>query len=218
MRGLGLGGAIRLRLHRLARVEQPALRPIQLVVGLALVRLDARDRLPRLFLPRILGALLFLRGPAFGGDLLALPGDPLRRVVGGADLQVEADHGLLLPMLLALQRRRGGLGRGNPEVDGRELVAHAVDRRALLVGALAQFLDLALGRQDACRLGAHAALDDVGAAEDVALERDHGAGDLAGGGARRLEVRRHPGVRQHGPDHVRDRTGHRDDVGERRQA
>ncbi len=143
---------------------------------------------------------------------------PLRRVAGRADLQVEADHGLFLPMLLALERRGRGLGRGNPEVDRRELVAHAVDGRALLVGALAQFLDLALGREDALRLGAHAALDDVGAAEDVALERDHGAGHLASGVARRVEVRRHPGVREHGADHVGDRPGHADDIGERRQA
>ena len=101
-------------------------------------------------------------------------------------------------MLLALQRRRRRLGRGDPQVDRGELLAHAIDRGALLVGALAQLLDLALGRENALRLGAHAALDDVDAAEDVALERDHGAGHQPRGVPSRLEVGRHPGVGENG--------------------
>ena len=177
VRRLGFGRAVRLRLHRLARVEQPALRAIQLVVGLALVGLDPGDRLPRLFLSRVLRPLLFLRRTSLDGDLLALPRDPLRRVVGRSDLQIEADHRLFLPMLLALQRRRRRLGGGNPQVDRGELFPHAVDGGMLLVGALAQLLDLALGREDALCFGAHAALDDVDAAEDVAFERDDGAGN-----------------------------------------
>ena len=125
--------------------------------------------------------------------------DPLRRGVRGSNLQVEADHGLFLPMLLALQRRRRRLRRRDPQVDRDELFAHAVDGRALLVGALAQLLDLALGREDALRFRPHAALDHVEAAEDVALERDDRAGHQTRGVPGRVEVGRHPGVREDGP-------------------
>ena len=125
----GFRRPVRLRLHRLAGIEQPALRAIQLVVGLALIGLDPDDRLPRFILSRVLGALLFFSRASFDGDLLALPRDALRRAVGRSDLQVEADHGLFLPMLLALQRRRRRLRGRDPQVERDELFAHAVDGR-----------------------------------------------------------------------------------------
>ena len=120
-------------------------------------------------------------------------------------------------MLFALQRHRRRLGGGDPQVDRGEVFAHALDRGALLVGALAQLLDLALGRQDALRFGPHAALDDVSAAEDVAVERDHGAGDQPCGVASRVEVGRHPGVRENGFDDVGHGTRNADEIGQRRE-
>jgi hypothetical protein len=54
---LGFRGAPGLRLSSFARLEQPALRLIQSIVGGALLCLDSRDRRPRLLLARFLGAL-----------------------------------------------------------------------------------------------------------------------------------------------------------------
>ncbi len=103
VRRLRFGRAVGLRLHRLASIEQPALGAIQLVVGLALIGFDPGDRLPGLFLPRVLRPLLFLGSTALDGDLLAFAGDALGRVASRANLQVEADHRLLLPVLFTLQ-------------------------------------------------------------------------------------------------------------------
>ena len=64
---------------------------------------------------------------------------------------------------------------------------------ALGVGALAQLLDFPLGREDAARLGAGAALDDVGAAEDVAVERGDRRGRARGRVPRRLVAAGNPG-------------------------
>ena len=208
---------VRLCLHLLARVEEAALRAIQLVVGLALVRFNPGDRLLRLFLSRILRPLLVLRRAALDGNLFPLPRDPLRCLAGRSDLQIEAEHGLFLAMLLALQQRGCGLGAGDAQVDRGELLPHAFDGSALVIGALAQLLDFALGREDALCLGAHATLDDVETAEDVAVERHDGPWNGARGIAGRIEVRRNPGVREHRADHVGDRTRHLDDVGERGQ-
>ena len=61
---LGFRGAARLRLHPLARLEQPPLGVVQLLVGGALIDLDPSDRFPRLVVTRLLQAQLLLGRPA----------------------------------------------------------------------------------------------------------------------------------------------------------
>ena len=79
MRRLGLGGLAPLLLHRFARIEQPALRGIQLLVGGALLDLDPADRRTRFVLPRVLRAQLLLGGAALVRDLILLA----RQALGG---------------------------------------------------------------------------------------------------------------------------------------
>ena len=68
--------------------------------------------------------------------------------------------------------------------------------QALLLGALAQLLDFALGREDAARLGARAALDPRRAVEDLALERRDRAAGPDGGLEAAVEVVGDPGIRE----------------------
>ena len=139
----------------LARLEQPALRAVQLLVGGALLALDPLDRLPRFVLAGLLRAQLLLRRPALVGDLLLLPRHALRRVArrcrpaarsrrppspAGAARPGATDRGL--------GRRRSTMSSAATSSRSRSTV------EALLLGALAQLLDLALGREDAARLGA----------------------------------------------------------------
>ena len=112
VRRLRFRRARRLRLHRLARLEQAALGGIQLIVGRPLLRLNPRDRLPRLFLPRVLGAKLLFRRAALGCDLILLPANALDGFRSRVrHLQIEPDTRLLQPVQLALQREDGGLDR-----------------------------------------------------------------------------------------------------------
>ena len=98
MRGLGLGGPAGLRLHRLARFEQPPLGMIQAVIGASLFLFDAQDRRLRLFLTRLLGTKLLFRGPPLDGDLFLLAIEAIRRLDRSSRLQLEGDDVLLLVM------------------------------------------------------------------------------------------------------------------------
>ena len=200
VRRFRLGGPVRLRLHRLAGIEQPALRAVQLVVGVALIGLDPGDRLPRFVLSRVLRALLFLGRASLDGDLLALPA--MRSAAPSAVPICRSKPTMAFscrccsPCSDVVADSAAAILRSS----ATELFAHALDRPALRVGALAQLLDLALGREDAARFGAHAALDHVEAAEDVAVERDDRAGHEARRASRAaVEVGRHPGVRRGRP-------------------
>ena len=94
--GLRFSRATPLSLHRLPRLEQAALRLVQLVVGGSLIDLDAGNGLARFVSPRFLAAeLLFGRSP-FGRDLLALAAKAFGRGTGGAILQLIPDRRLLL--------------------------------------------------------------------------------------------------------------------------
>ena len=112
-------------------------------------------------------------------NLLLLPRHAVRRVAGRGHLQVVADDGLFLAMELGLERGDRGFGRGDRHVEAGRLLEQPDERRVPGVGALAQLLDLALGRQDAARLVARAPFDPVRAAEDFAVARDGGAAGLA---------------------------------------
>ena len=82
--------------------------------------------------------------------------------VGGPDLQLEADD---RPFPAGAARPGATRSRIRPrQSSGRALstsLAQPLDGGSLGVGALAQLLDLALGREDAARFGARAAFDDV---------------------------------------------------------
>ena len=192
VRRLGFGRPPRLRFHRFARFEEPALRRGELFVGDPLVGLDARDRFTRFVVPRFLRPQFLLRAAAFEIDLILLAADPLRRFQRVGRLQLESDRRLLLPVLLRLQRDDRGFGRGNRHVEGLNLVPHLHERRLFGRGALAQLLDLALGRQQPARLRAGPAFQPVRAAEHLAVERRDGRRCLARGLARRVRGLRNP--------------------------
>src|SRR5688500_16452146 len=147
--GLGLGGAPGLGLHRLARLEEPALRLIQAVVRSTLLFLDSDDRGARFFLARFLRPQLLCSGPALDRDLVLLAVQPLDRLAPGPRLQLEHDDVLLLAMELALNRRDRGFDSGDRGVELDEHGAQPIDRAPLRLETLAQFLDLALGGEDA---------------------------------------------------------------------
>ena len=143
--GLGFSRATPLRLHRLSRLEQAALRLIQLVVGRSLVDLDPGNGLARFVSPRFLAPeLLFSRSPLCR-DLLALVAQALGGRTRGANLQLIPDRRLLLTVQLAVQGCDGGLNRRDRDRDGRTGLAQAIDLRCLRFRHLTQFLDLSLG-------------------------------------------------------------------------
>ncbi len=224
MHRLRFGGTVGLGLHRLAALEQAALRRVQRVVGGALVAFEPGDRLPRFLLAGVLIALLLLRRTALGGGLLPLAGRAIGGLRGGGDLQLEADDRLLLDVQPGLERAGRRLGRGNRRVERGDRLTQAVDDVLLRLAALAQFLDLALGGEDAARLGALSALDDPRAVEDVAVQRHHRSEDGADAGqhrrygARLLEIAGNPGAGQDQPNRRRGGPRHADDVAQRRQA
>ena len=67
---------------------------------------------------------------------------------------------------------RGG-GVGHRLFEARRLANQLLEGTRCGMNLFAQFLDLALGGQDAARFRLVATGDDVLAAEDIALERDH---------------------------------------------
>ncbi len=154
MRSFGFGGLPSLLLHRLTRFEQLALGDIQLFIGGALLDLDTGDRDPGLFVPGFLHAQLFFGGTPLNPDLLLLPGHSFRRFASGTDLQLETDDRLFLPVQFPLHGHDRGLGLRDDDVKRRNLLPKPIHLRAIDFGALAQFLDLALGGEDPPGLGA----------------------------------------------------------------
>src|SRR6185369_2823873 len=163
---------------RLARLEQLPLRRRQLLVGRALLGLDALDRLPRLVFAPLLRAQLLFRAAALERGLFLLPRHTVRGITRRGHLQVVADDGLFLAVELGLERRDRGLGGGNRQVETGRFLEQPHEGRVAGVGALAQLLDLALGRQDAARFVARATLDAMRPMEYFALARDDRAAGL----------------------------------------
>ena len=113
VRRLGLGGHPRLVVGRLARLEELPLRRRQLLVGRALLGLDALNRLPRLVLALFLRAQLLFRAATLDGDLLLLPRHAVGGFAGRGDLQVVTDDRLFLAMQLRLERGDRRFSRGD---------------------------------------------------------------------------------------------------------
>ncbi len=203
----------------LARLEQPALRGVQAIVGAALLLFDPGDRgavpppdgLPARAVP--------LRPSGARADLLLFPGEPLERVIARTShLQLEADGVLFLTVELRLHRGDGRIGRGDLHVERRDLLAQSFDRLAPGLEALAQLLDFALRREDAACFGACAALDLVGAAIHHALERDDCAVDHGRRGPRRVLRFRDPCAGEARRDGPRGRTRYAHDRRHRHRA
>ena len=98
--------------------------------------------------------------------------DALGGVAGAADLQLEADDRLLLPVQLALQRRDRRLDGGDGHVERRDLLAQPLERAAVSSSArsrssLISRLVVRMPRASA-RV---ASFDPLRAAEDLAVER-----------------------------------------------
>ena len=145
--------ARRLRLHRLARVEQPALRGRSA---------DRRRRAARSRCARSTRAPSCRgrperaappRPPALDGDLLRLRAS--RSASSAARAAAARSRRSPFPAGAARPGSgdRGG-SAGDRHVDARPSPRRRSSAARSLVGALAQLLDLALGREDAARLGA----------------------------------------------------------------
>ena len=158
-------------------------------------------------MPALLRAQLLLRRPALDADLFLLARDAIGRIAGRGHLQVEADDGLLLAVQFLLQEHDRGLGRSDRHVEIRNFFAHASQQGLFLLGALAQFLDLALGRQDAASFSTHTAFDSMRAAEHVTLERRDRTVRPLRRAVRILAAVDDPRVRNRSADRVRRRPG-----------
>ena len=153
-------------------VELP-LRIRQRLVGLGALFVQARDRLAGFGLAGI-KARHFLTNPADLGlhQLRALLHAEL--VLGGAlALAFDADDGFFLAMEFRGQADDGRRRERNGLLEVGGLRDQLFERNLRLGELLAQFLDLALRRQNAARLGLVAAGHQIAAAEHVALECDH---------------------------------------------
>ena len=133
------------------------------VVGGALIDLDPGDRRLRLLLARLLGAQLLFGRAALVGDLLLLARDALGASSRGcATCSSKPTIAFSCRCCSPCSDGDRGLGRGD---DARRAPRSRSRSRStaspLGLDALAQLLDLALGREDAARFGARAALDRV---------------------------------------------------------
>src|SRR5207248_7719515 len=88
---------------RLARLEELLLGHGELLVGCALLGLDAPDRLPRLLLTKLLGPELLVGAPPLEGDLILLARYTGRGFAGRRHLQIVADDRLFLAVQLRLE-------------------------------------------------------------------------------------------------------------------
>ncbi len=100
----GFGGAAAQLLGRLARLEQPALRDGQPLVGLALRLVEPRDRRARFFLAAIERVALLFGLALLARELLGLLRQPRLLVGRVLQLRVVADDRLLLLVVLGVQR------------------------------------------------------------------------------------------------------------------
>ncbi len=155
----------------LACFEQAALRHRQPLVGLSLRILQPSDRRARLRLPAIERVSLFFRLVLLARQLLGLLREARLLIGRMLELRIESDNGLVLLVVLGVERgdRVGGMSDGRFEL--RCLLREAHQRLAIGGDAFAQLLDFALGLEDAARFGAPAARHDVRAAEHVAFQR-----------------------------------------------
>ena len=119
------------------------------------------DRLARFVFALLLRAQLFFGGAPLVGDLILLAGDALGRLVRrcrpGARSRPSPSPARCCSAWSA--RIADSVGRDRHVERGRRPRAAARASRRLGLGALAQLLDLALGRQDAARFGARAPFD-----------------------------------------------------------
>ena len=93
-----------------------------------------------------------------------------------------------------------------------DLLPEGRQRRAAGSDLLAEILDLPLGGQDAARLGAAAAADDVGPAVDLAIGGDYRQVESRRQSRRFVERRHDHGVADDRPQAVREEPAHADDA------
>ncbi len=155
----------------LARLEQAALRDGQALVGLALRLFEPPDRGARFFPPPI-DRVAFLFGLALlARQLLGLLRQPRFLVGRVLKLRVVTDGRLVLLVVLGVERCDCVRGVGDRPFELGGLLRQAHQRVTIRGDPIAELLDLALGLEDAARLGEPAAGNQVRAAEDVAVRR-----------------------------------------------
>ena len=104
MRGAGFGCAPAQVFGGFARLEQPALRRRQALVGGTLVAVQAGNRFARLLLSPIEGVTLLLSLPALQCQLIALLSEPRCFVYCMLQLRVVTDDHFFLRVLLGVER------------------------------------------------------------------------------------------------------------------
>ena len=171
MRRAGLRRTAAQLFERLARLEQPPLRDAQALVGLPLRDLELADRRARFLLPPIERVAFVLRLPFFPRELIALVREPCLLVGRMRELRVVGDRRFFLAVILGVQRSDEVRRLHDRPFELRGLLREASKRVAVGRHADAELLDLALGLEDAARVGAAAARDEMWTAKHIAVER-----------------------------------------------
>ena len=135
-----------------------------------MILFEATDCLLRVSGARIERDTLLLGLPPLEANDFRLASQAKRVLAKPRELRVVTDNLLFLPMLLRRQRsNRGGRFR-DPHIESGNRVNQPRQRRAIERDPLAQFLDLALGGENAARFGLRAARYQVRSPEHVAAD------------------------------------------------
>ncbi len=175
-RGMGRAGVSRAAAQvvaRLARLEQTTLRDGEPFVGAALVIFEPPDRRARFFLPAIEAVALLAGLIALARQLLAFLRQARVFLGGALQLQVVADHGLLLLVVLGVERGDGVRRMRDRAFEAGRLFGELDERVAFGGNPAAQFLDFTLGLENAARVVARSARHQMRPAKQVALARGH---------------------------------------------
>ena len=146
-------------------------------------------------------------------DDLALPVETHGVFGVSRELRLVTDDGLFLTMLLGCQRRDGAGRLCDGQLELESLLNELRERLAFATHALTQFLDLALGLQNATRFGLCAAGKQVRTSKHVAVERGHACRRLARHADGPFEAVRDVRLGQHLPKSRDIGSGQTQDVG-----
>src|SRR5207248_8077626 len=205
-------------LERLARLEQPPLRDAETLVGLALRDLELANRRARLLLPPIERIALLFGLPLLARELIALVREPRLLFGRVRQLRVVGDGRLLVAVVVGAERGDAAcrLQDRGVELGGflREPREHALIR----FDTAAQLLDLPLGLENAAGFGAAAAGDEMGPAEQVAVEGRDGQCRRAARRRRALVAARDRRLADRAANRGAERAVHADDRRQRDEA
>ena len=213
--GLSFGNRAAASFDTLTRGKQPALRGGKALVSGPLLRFEPLNGRACFGLACFDRLALVVRPPSLERDLLLLPRDAFRLLVGGRKPQLELDDRFFLPMALFGDQRDARFGRGNRERRRLHLDTGAGELGSLGIHPAAQIANLALRREDAARLRAGAARDEMRPTKQLALRGHDGQRRRAGGGQRGVKALGDPGFPERRPSGVRVLPARTDNGGKR---